>query len=196
MWRRRVRVAVVGRGLWTRRISREPLRAFGVNLCMAFRRRFLFLPGALLIAFTTGCGPRVDLSRGLQVEIISTGWSDGGIVDGKHKLVPSVSFRLTNVSDQRLSMLQVNAMFRRVSSKDEWGSGLVTAAGADSLRPAATTGTLTINSQLGYTGDESREAMLDNSRFVDATVDLFAKYGSTQWARLGEYPISRHLVAP
>jgi hypothetical protein len=36
--------------------------------------------------------------------------------------------------------------------------------------------------------------MLQNSHFVDAKVELFAKYGSTQWTRLGSYPITRQLI--
>ena len=30
--------------------------------------------------------------------------------------------------------------------------------------------------------------MLRNSHFVDAEVELFAKYASEQWKRVGEYP--------
>jgi len=37
--------------------------------------------------------------------------------------------------------------------------------------------------------------MLANSQFVDARVELFARYGSTQWARLGQYRVSRQLLA-
>ena len=36
-----------------------------------------------------------------------------------------------------------------------------------------------------------REAL---SQFVDAKVVLFAKYGSSQWMRIGEYPIARQLI--
>ena len=36
--------------------------------------------------------------------------------------------------------------------------------------------------------------MLQNSHFVDAKVELFAKYGSTQWARVGTYPVTRQLI--
>jgi hypothetical protein len=36
--------------------------------------------------------------------------------------------------------------------------------------------------------------MLHNSHFVDATVDLFARHGSQQWTRVGEYPIARQIV--
>ena len=150
----------------------------------------------LLLSFTFAgaCGPSVDLTRGLHVETLSTGWLDAGMVDGKNKVVPAVSFKLKNVSDQSLKTLQVNAVFRRTSQDEEWGSGFRTVAGSGGLAPGAATDTVTIKADLGYTGTDSREAMLRHSQFVDAKVDLFAKYGSTQWARIGEFPISRHLV--
>jgi hypothetical protein len=151
-----------------------------------------------LVAFVScvGCGPAVDLTKGLEVTILNTGWFDLGIVNGQNKLVPSVTFSLKNVSEKKLSTLQVNALFRRVTENDEWGSGFLTAAGSDGLAPGASTQPLTIKSPLGYTGsDQSRQEMLQNSHFVDAKVELFAKYGSTQWARLGTYPIARQLLA-
>ena len=149
----------------------------------------------LLCLVFPGCAPTVDLSKGLQVQDVSTGWFDAGIVDGKNKLVPSISFTLKNVSDQKLPVLQVNALFRRVGEKDEWGSGFITAAGSEGLAPGATTPILTIKSYLGYTGNEqSRQDMLQNSHFVDAKVELSAKYGSTQWVRMGDFAITRRLI--
>jgi hypothetical protein len=149
----------------------------------------------LLVLVSAGCGPTVDLTKGLQVTIVTTGWFDAGIVNGHNKLVPSVSFTLKNVSDQKLGTLQVNAVFRRVSENEEWGNGFITAAGSGGLASGATTPVLTIRSQLGYTGsDESRQEMLQNSHFVDAKVELFAKYASIQWVRVGTYPIERQLL--
>ena len=146
------------------------------------------------IAVASACGPSVDLTKGVQVEALSTGWLDAGVVDGKNKVVPGLSFKLKNVSDQPLKTLQVNAVFRRVSRDEEWGSGFRTVAGSAGLAPGATS-TVAIKADLGYTGTDSREEMLGHSQFVDAKVDLFAKYGSTQWARIAEFPISRQLVA-
>jgi hypothetical protein len=141
------------------------------------------------------CGPTVDLTQGLHVDILDTGWFDAGIVNGQNKLVPSVTFTVKNISTKKLTTLQVNALFRRVTEKDEWGSGFVTAAGSSGLAPGATTPPITIRSQLGYTGsDQSRQEMLSNSHFVDAKVEIFAKYGSAQWTRMGEYPITRKLI--
>jgi len=154
-----------------------------------------YLPcAAIALLFASACAPTVDLARGLQVEPIESGWYESGVVDGTVKLVPLVSFKLKNVSEHKLPTLQVNAVFRRGSDLGEWGSGFVTAAGTDGLPPGGATGTLTVTSQLGYTGTDSRYDLLKNSQFVDARVDLFAKYGSTQWTRVGEFAIARQLV--
>jgi hypothetical protein len=151
--------------------------------------------GLVAVICAAACGTPVDLTKGLQIEVVSTGWFDVGRVNGQNKLVPSVTFRLKNVSDQTLSTVQVNALFRRVTEPDEWGSAFVTAAGSSGLAPGGSTDLLTVRSQLGYTGaDQSRQEMLKNSHFVDAKVDLFVKYASTQWVRIGEYPIARELI--
>jgi len=149
----------------------------------------------LVALLCVACGPDVDLSKGLQVEIVSTGWFDAGIINGQNKLVPTVSFTLKNVSGQKLSALQVNARFSRGNEPEEWGNGFLPSVGPGGLAPGATTAVLTIKSQLGYTGsDQSRAEMLQNSQFVDAKVELAVKYGGTQWKRLGEYPIQRQLI--
>ena len=152
----------------------------------------LLLTSALL----GGCGgPPVDLKQALQIDIVSTGWYDVGIVDGKNKLVPSVSFTVKNLSEQELVSLQMMASFFRVNdTSSEWGNNLVKAAGAPGLAPGATTEVLTIRSPLGYTGTEPRVDMLKNSHFVDATVKLVAKYAAIQWTHVKEVPIERQLV--
>jgi len=152
----------------------------------------------LLLVFTiacSACGPKVDLTKGLQVEVLKSGWFDAGIVNGQSKLVPTVTISLKNVSDQKLVTLQLNALFRQASAQEEWGSAFMTAAGSDGLAAGASIGPLTLKSQNGYTGsDQTRLEMLQNSHFVDAKVQLFAKYGPTQWAKMGEYPITRQLL--
>lgn len=162
--------------------------------CTLFHRA-LFVLFAIVCASLLGCGPAVDLTHGLTIEAVSTGWLDAGLVGGQNKLVPTVSLKLKNVSDVRLPALQVNAVFRRVGEDEEFGSRFLTAAGTDGLASSATTDTLVLKSNLGYTSTDPRDEMLKNSQFVDAKVDVFAKYGSTQWTRVGEYPIDRRLLA-
>ena len=157
------------------------------------RGLILFVSLALLAA---GCGgPAVDLKQGLQIDIVETGWFDAGIVEGKNKLVPTVSFTVRNVSDQKLVSLQMMASFFRVSdTSSEWGNNLLNVAGSEGLAPGATTPTLTIKSPLGYTGTDPRADMLKNAIFVDAMVKLVAKYAATQWTHIREVPIERKLV--
>ena len=75
------------------------------------------LLAALASAFCGG-GPAVDLTKALQVQEVQSGWYDAGISGGQNKLVPSLSFKLTNVSDRPLVTLQVNAVFRQVNEAD------------------------------------------------------------------------------
>ncbi len=93
-------------------------------------------------------------------------------------------------------MLQVNALFRRISEPNaEWGSAFITAAGSEGAAAGSTIGPFTIRSDRGYTGtDQTRDEMLHNKLFVDAKVDLFAKYGPTQWTKIGEFTVERRLL--
>ncbi|MGE0449529.1 MAG: hypothetical protein AB7Q29_08095 [Vicinamibacterales bacterium] len=148
----------------------------------------------LLALASAACGPSVDLKTALQVEEISTGWLDVGIVNGQNKLVPSATFKLKNVSDQALTTLQANVIFRREGEKEEWGSAFVRVTGSEGLGPGASSELLSAHSQLGYTGTEPRQQMLENAQFVDARVQFFAKYGSTQWTLIAEHPVERRLI--
>src|SRR5713101_1741939 len=100
---------------------------------------------ALIVAVATAaCGPTVDLTNGLQVVDVSTGWWDAGIVEGQNKLVPTATFKFKNVSDQPLNILQANVVFRRVTEDKEWGSVFVKIAGSEALAPGATSESQTV----------------------------------------------------
>ena len=149
---------------------------------------------ALTLA-SAGCGgPVVDLAENLKVVDVSTGWKDEGVIDGdKNKLVPTAQFKLQNNSAQTLKVLQVNAVFRYVDAKwiDEHYKPVT---GSEGLAPGQTSETVVVKSKFGYKGTEPRAVILQNSHFVDAKVEIFAKYGSQQWKRIAEYPIDRKLI--
>jgi hypothetical protein len=152
------------------------------------------LLGLCLLVF--GCsGPPVDLKTGLEIDVVSSGWFDAGIVDGKNKLVPTVSFTVKNVSDQKLIGLQMMATYFRIDKPEsEWSNGLLKISGGEGLAPGATTPVLTMKAPVGYTSEDPRADMLTNSYFVDAMVKLIAKYGSIQWTHVKEAPIERQLL--
>src|ERR1043166_10263397 len=84
------------------------------------RTTVLGLCGAALVLTASACSPPVDLAKNLEVVESTTGWTDAGITeDGQNKLVPYVQFKLKNNSDQKLPVLQVNAMFRPLKEDKE-----------------------------------------------------------------------------
>jgi len=163
-----------------------------------FRLRSLIAVAGVSAAVVSApaCGPGADVSTAIQVLEVSSGWYDAGIVNGQNKLVPSVTFKLKNISDKPVTTLQANVLFHRVNSPEEWGSGFLRVAGSQGLQAGATSEPLTVKSDLGYTGTETRADMLKNSQFVDAKVRILAKAGSNYWHPLGEFPIERRLLVP
>ena len=157
-------------------------------------------PGLALVAvlalFSSNCGSSVEAVAALEPVDVVTGWFDDGIVEGqKNKLVPSVTLKLRNKSDESLKSIQINAIFRRVGEQEMWGEYFGWAIPRNpELAAGAETQSLVMRSTLGYTGTQPRMQMLQNKEFVDAKVEIFLKQGSKVWAKLAEYPIQRQLL--
>ena len=144
----------------------------------------------------SGCGPGVDVKEVLQVTDVVTGWYDAGIVEGrKNKLVPSVTFRVKNSANESVAWVQFNAVFRVVGDVQELGSKLVRGIDGEGLAAGQFVGPFTLQSDLGYTGEQPRAQMLQHEQFKDAQVEIFAKHGSDQWVKLAQFPIARQLLA-
>ena len=150
---------------------------------------------ALAAVLSISCGASEGAVAALEPLDVITGWFDAGIVEGgKNKLVPSVSLKLRNRSDDSIRSVQVNAIFRRVGEQEMWGEYFGWAIPRQPLPAGATTDTLVMRSALGYTGEQPRMQMLQNQQFVDAKVEIYLKQGSRVWAKLAEYPIQRQLL--
>jgi hypothetical protein len=148
----------------------------------------------ILITATLGCNRGVDPVAALEATDVVTGWYDDGIVEGKNKLVPSISFKLRNKTDDEVRSVQVNAIFKRINEPEPWGEHYGWAIQGESLPPGQTTQDIVLRSGLGYTGEQPRQQMLQNKEFVDAKVEIFLKQGSRVWAKLAEFPIERQLL--
>ena len=146
------------------------------------------------IAMMAACDKPVDVTRAVRADVVASGWLPTRGVEGRNKIVPSISVTLKNVSGETLNALQVNAVFRRASVKEEIGSDFRPVAGSGALAAGAQTGKIVLAAQRGYTGTDPVDDLLRNSQFVDGTVELFVKAGSGQWTRVGEYPIARELT--
>jgi hypothetical protein len=148
-----------------------------------------------VLASSLGCNRGVDPIAVLEPLDIITGWYDAGIVEGNmNKLVPSVSLKLRNKSSDPVRSIQINAVFRRVGEPEMWGEHFGWAIQREPLAPGGQTNELVLRSGLGYTGEQPRMQMLQNSQFVDAKVEIFLRQGSRVWAKLAEFPIERQLL--
>jgi hypothetical protein len=142
----------------------------------------------------SGSAASQDITKIVAVTDVKTGWFDAGIERGMNKLVPTIMLKLKNASNEKVSLVQLNAVMRRVGEQEEWGGAYTRAIGSEGLAPGASTKPIVLRSNLGYTGVEPRNVMLKNSKFVDTHIQLFAKHGGANWVKLGEYPVSRELL--
>ncbi len=149
---------------------------------------------ALFVGLTlaSACAPRVDLKQTLQVTDVSTGWYDVGVVEGKNKLVPSVTFKLKRPSDVKLSSVSLNVVFRKDTGEAHDDVFVQRVAFGDTGETAPTM----VRATAGYTGDppQSRADMLKNSQFHDMDAEIFARQSSSQWVSLHTVRIVRQLI--
>jgi hypothetical protein len=149
------------------------------------------LPACLQAA----CAGNREVEKDLKILDARTGWYDAGIVDGKNKIVPSIAFKLQNVSAEEISRVQVNAIFHRINETEPWGEHFAPAIGSEGLAANATGKEIVLRGNLGYTSpDQSRAEILADRRFVDVKVEIFGKHGSRTWVKMGEFPIERKLL--
>ena len=151
----------------------------------------------VVAAAAASCGaPPLEMDKVFEVYDVSTGWFDMGIQpDNKNRLSPQIRLTLKNIHSAPVASVQLNAVFRQLESvEEEWGGAYVPIIGSDGLAPGASTKPILLRSHLGYTGTEPRAVMLKNSQFVDVRVQVFAKLGSQQWAKLGEWLVTRELL--
>lgn len=162
------------------------------NAPMVRRNLLLCLALAALVA---ACTRSREVEKDLALIDVRTGWYDAGILEtGENKLVPMVSLKLQNVSQEDIANVQLMAIFRRVGEQEAWGDHFVRAIDSSGLAPGASGDTFVLRSQRGYTSTEARLKMLENSNFVDVKVEIFGKHGSRTWVKMGEYPIDRQLL--
>ena len=151
-----------------------------------------------LAASAASCNRSVDIKQALEVVDVSSGWYDAGIVEGKNKIVPSVTFKLRKKPGADLSVIALNIAFRYVPApgsnvEEPWEDFFVQRA---EFKDGNETEPLVVRLPNGYTGEppQSRLEMLKNSQFRDVRARIFAKYSSSQWVEIGAVDVQRQLL--
>lgn len=150
----------------------------------------------VLAGLPAGCSKPVDLKQTLTISDQSAGYFDAGIVDGRNKLLPSVTFKLNKSINDDLRPLSLNVAFKRLSGPDgaeeDFDESYIQGVTFNGNQTAP----ITVRPTAGYTGDppQSRADMLKNSQFRDIRVHVFAKHGSDQWVEIGAIDLPRQLI--
>lgn len=157
---------------------------------------------ALLVP-ASGCSAPVDLKQALQLSDVTAGYFDAGIVDGKNKLVPSVSFRLKKSVADSLRPLSINVSFKQLPQagtavapgspgESDWDEVFLQSVPFEGDQSAP----LTFKAKNGYTGDppQSRADMLKNRYFQDVRVHVFAKHSASKWVEIATLDIPRQVL--
>lgn len=151
----------------------------------------------LVALLLSACMSAVDLKQTLQVTDTSGGWYDAGIVGGKNKLVPSVTFRVRKTRDANLRGLSLNVVFKRLTpgpgTEEEFDDVFIQNVDFAEGNHTAPITARTVN---GYTGEppQSRAEMLQNSQFRDVRARVFAKIGASQWAEVAAIDVPRVIL--
>jgi hypothetical protein len=145
------------------------------------------------LVFAASCADPVDLKQAVELVDVTSGWFDAGVVDGRNKIVPSVSFRIRKKGDVELRPLALNLVFNNAdgtaSSFEDIYISRVPFEGAE-------TETIIARSKNGFTADppQTRADMLKNSAFRDVSVQIFAKQSSAQWVELQRVDVQRQIL--
>ena len=152
-------------------------------------RRLFVAACALVLA---ACSQPADLKTSLQVTDVSTGWFDAGIVDGKNKLVPSITFRLKNASDAEIPYVSLNLIFRLADNGETHEEVFKQRLPLENKQ----TELITIRSQTGHTGDppQTRQQILEHSGFRDMDAVIMVRQSASQWVELHRIRVERQLV--
>lgn len=157
--------------------------------------RSVLLLSIVAALVVSGCRSR-DVQTDLEIVDVRTGWYDFGVTSsGENKLVPSIAFRLENVSEEAISGVQIDAVFMNVGDDAVVDEHFVPGIGSETpLEAGDRTAPIVLRSEYGYTSPESRTDMLKHSNFVDFRVRILGRHGRNNWARMGEYVIARELL--
>jgi len=144
----------------------------------------------------TGCkkSPSAEeLKASMEILDVKTMWTKKLYSPWPPKLVlvPAISFRVKNISDQPLRYVNFNAVYRYEGMNENLGDRLLLAIRRNPLMPGEISDVFRLESNLGVEGKNLNDIKY-NPEWKTAYVKLFAQKRST-YAPLGEWTVSRDI---
>ena len=130
----------------------------------------------------------------MQVQDIATKWVAKAYTPWPPKLilVPTISFRVKNVSAKPLTYVDFNAIFKFKGDNENLGDSFYAGIRGQAVEPGQLSDVVTLKSNFGSEG-RSLASFKDNPQWRIVTVKLFAMTHGSRPALLGEYDVSREI---
>lgn len=144
---------------------------------------------------SAACSSPVDIQRTFTVADLAGGYFDGGIVDGKNRLLPGATFRIEKKTDAAVGTFAVNVIFKKIVGNGEEEFDDVFLQRVE-FSDGNRTQPLTVRADTGITGDapQSRAEMLQRADFPDMRAVIYIKQSSSNWVEIARHDLPRQLM--
>ncbi len=148
---------------------------------------------SLLLSACKGVSPE-ELKASVEITEVSSKWVEKTYQPWPPKLtlVPTISFRVKNVSDRPLNYLNFNAIFKFKDEQENLGDNFLAAIRKEPILPGESSPVITLKSNFGVEG-KSLASFKDNPQWKPMICRLFIQSKGSPHILLGEYEISREI---
>jgi hypothetical protein len=148
---------------------------------------------SLLLSACKGVSPE-ELKASVEIIEMSSKWVEKTYQPWPPKLtlVPTISFRVKNISDKPLNYLNFNAIFKFRDDQENLGDNFLAAIRKEPIPPGEASHVITLKSNFGVEG-KSLASFKDNPQWKPMICRLFIQSKGSPHVLLGEYEISREI---
>jgi hypothetical protein len=148
---------------------------------------------SLLLPSCKGISPE-ELKATVEIVEVSSKWVAKTYQPWPPKLilVPTITFRVKNISDHPLNYINFNAIFKSRDEQENMGDNFLAAIRKEPVPPGGTSKVITLKSNFGVEGT-SLAKFKDNPQWKPVICRLFVQSKSPTHVLLGEYEISREI---
>lgn len=107
-------------------------------------------------------------------------------------LVPLIQFRVKNKSAEPIKYINFNAVFKKPGDNENMGDNFLAAIRNDPVPPGGLSPVITMKSNFGREGRNLEQFKMFPME-LQYNVKIYAQFGGSRHALLGEFPISREI---
>lgn len=157
----------------------------------------ILVAGAIILSFVPAClrnpSPE-EIKSMIEIVDIETKWVSKYYQPWPPKLilVPAISFKVKNISNEPIRYVNFNAIFKFKGESENLGDNFLAAIRNDPIQPGELSDVITLKSNFGVEG-KSLASFKDNPQWKTTTAILYAQSRGSVHVLLGEWDVSRKI---